>query len=218
MVPPNARVWNLTEWEVAAACADEVHAREAIFERSRPFLVQLAMAYLASGPGAMHLAEDIVQDAQLGLWKGLARIERTVGGFKRYAHGVVKNLVIDALHDKRRRRPLEDDHRRAGQMLSGFGSESSFMGRIAADQAGPRTTVEQADSALRAMVAIGGLDELDQEIMILFYFEGLSTTEIAEQLGAGTTRSKVGMRITRGLRKMNQMMTRGEEGVEKGAE
>src|SRR5688500_1023925 len=57
--------------------------------------------------GTRRVAEDVVQEAFLALWRSGARYDRTRGSVRTWVLGIVHNRAIDALrratvHDKRR--------------------------------------------------------------------------------------------------------------------
>src|ERR671912_2163675 len=78
-------------------------AFEVLYERHAQ--VAFSLAYRIAGTRGV--AEDVVQEAFLALWRSGARYDRTRGSVRTWVLGIVHNRAIDALrratvHDKRR--------------------------------------------------------------------------------------------------------------------
>src|ERR1700730_1229032 len=81
----------------------EAVAFEVVYERHAG--AAFSLAYRMCGKRA--IAEDVVQEAFLSLWRSGARYDRTRGSVRSWALGIVHNRAIDALrrggvHDRRR--------------------------------------------------------------------------------------------------------------------
>ena len=136
--------------------------------------------------GRRGLAEDVIQEAFLALWRSGTRYDRTRGSVRTWVLGIVHNRAIDAL-----RRSLVHDRRRA----SDEGLEERFEAR-------ERTDVEAARREEAASVR-EALDQLptDQcKVIELAYFGGFTHSEIAELLDAPVGTIKGRMRL--GLEKL----------------
>src|SRR3954464_2518021 len=78
-------------------------AFEVVYERHSG--AAFSLAYRMVGRG--NVAEDVVQEAFLSLWRSGARYERTRGSVRTWVLGIVHHRAIDALrrttvHDRRR--------------------------------------------------------------------------------------------------------------------
>src|SRR3954451_16188851 len=78
-------------------------AFEVVYERHST--AAFSLAYRMTGKRA--IAEDVVQEAFLSLWRSGARYDRAGGSVRTWTLGIVHNRAIDALrrnmvHDKRR--------------------------------------------------------------------------------------------------------------------
>ncbi len=160
----------------------EARAFEVIFDRHGS--AAFSLAYRMCGRRAM--AEDVVQEAFLSLWRSGGRYDRGRGSVRTWILGVVHNRAIDAFRrgQVRESRNISDDGL-AEQLPS-------------ADQTD--TEVAQRDEAVRVRSALGELPAEQRQVIELAYFGGFTHTEISEMLSlpAGTVKGR--MRL--GLSKM----------------
>jgi RNA polymerase sigma factor (sigma-70 family) len=133
------------------------------------------------------LAEDVVQDVFLSLWRDARRYDERRGGFGGYLMSVTHHKAVDAVrreeNQRRRRAPAEllDDQRD--------------------DAADVPATVWQGVRGDRVREALGGLPVEQREPLLLAYFGGYTQREIAgltsTPLGTVKTRMLTGMRRMR---------------------
>ncbi len=162
--------------------ANEAPAFEVVYERHAD--AAFSLAYRMCGKRA--IAEDVVQEAFLSLWRSGARYDHTRGSVRTWVLGIVHNRAIDAL-----RRGDVHDRRRA----SDEGIEERF-------EAPDRTDAEVArrDEAREVREAMEGLPEEQCRVIELAYFGGFTHTEIAAMLQAPIGTVKGRMRL--GLQKL----------------
>ena len=136
------------------------------------------------------LAEDVVQEAFLGVWRNASRYVEGRGSVKTWLLSIVHHRAIDAV---RRRRatvdlPERDDSPPPAMRLPDVWGEVSS--NLDADE-------------VRA--ALASLSDVQREALELAYFGGLTQTEIAERTGTplGTVKSR--MRL--GLLAMREMLS-----------
>ena len=139
--------------------------------------------------GRRHLAEDIVQEAFLSLWRAGGRYDPLRGSVRTWVLGIVHNRAIDAL-----RRAGVHDRRRA----SDEGIEERFEAPDRTDaEAARRSEAGDVRAALEALPP----DQL--KVIELAYFGGFTHTEIAEMLqtplGTVKGRMRLGLEKLRGL-------------------
>src|ERR1700686_111915 len=129
--------------------------------------------------GKRGIAEDVVQEAFLSLWRSGARYDRTRGSVRTWVLGIVHNRAIDAL-----RRSVNHDRRRA----SDEGIEERF-------EAPERTEVEVArrDEGREIRAALDELPEDQSRVIELAFYGGYTHTEIAAMLEApgGTIKGRM---------------------------
>ena len=157
-------------------------AFEVVYERHAT--AAFSLAYRMTG--TRNVAEDVVQEAFLSLWRSGARYDRARGSVRTWILGIVHNRAIDAL-----RRSTVHDRRRA--------SDEGLEERFAAAE---RTDVEVArrDEAREIRDALATLPDEQSRVIELAYFGGYSHSEIASMLDTPIGTVKGRMRL--GLQKM----------------
>jgi RNA polymerase sigma-70 factor (ECF subfamily) len=147
-----------------------------------------SLAYRMVGRG--NVAEDVVQEAFLSIWRSGARYERTRGSVRTWVLGIVHHRAIDQL-----RRASVHDKRRA--------SDEGLEERL---ESGERTDAEVArrEEAASIRSAMTSLPADQSHVIELAYFGGFTHTEIAEILGAPVGTVKGRMRL--GLEKLRNQL------------
>lgn len=160
----------------------EPRALEVIFDRHRG--PAFSLAYRMCGRRAM--AEDIVQEAFVSVWRSGARYDRARGSVRSWVLSAVHNRAIDAF-----RRDSTREHRNV--------FDDGISERLPAAE---RTEEEVArrDDARLLRSALEQLPRDQRHVIELAYFGGFTHSEIAEmlELPAGTVKGR--MRL--GLAKM----------------
>lgn len=184
----------LADEELMAMVLDgEPRALEVIFDRhSGP---AFSLAYRMCGRRAM--AEDIVQDAFLSLWRTHSRYDHARGSVRSWVLMVVHNRAIDAFrhHAATASRDIADDI--AAENLP------------ARDQT--EAEVERRDDARHIRSALEELPSEQRQVIELAYFGGFTHSEIAQmlELPSGTVKGR--MRL--GLSKLRLALGAPVEGV-----
>ncbi len=164
----------------------DTRAFEVVFDRHSG--VAFSLAYRMCGRRA--LAEDIVQEAFLSLWRTGARYDRTRGSVRSWVLSAVHNRAIDAF----RRESI-----REGKTIADDGLSERIEEPVrTADE------VERRDEAHQIRTALASLPDEQRRVIELAYFGGFSHSEIAELLAlpAGTVKGR--MRL--GLSKLRLML------------
>ena len=143
--------------------------------------------------GSRGVAEDVVQEAFLNIWRSGARYDRARGSVRTWVLGIVHHRAIDYV-----RRATVHDKRRA----SDEGMEERF-------EAPERTDLEVArrDEAETVRTAMDTLPGDQCKVIELAYFGGFTHTEIAEMLETPVGTIKGRMRL--GLKKMRDQLSEG---------
>src|SRR3954452_4400674 len=142
----------------------DARAFEVVYERHAGAAFSLAYRMV----GSRNVAEDVVQEAFLNLWRSGARYERTRGSVRTWVLGIVHHRAIDAL-----RRSTVHDRRRT--------SDEGIEERLEAPQ---RTDLEAArrEEAHTVRLAMETLPAEQCQVIELAYFGGFSQSEIADLL------------------------------------
>jgi RNA polymerase sigma-70 factor (ECF subfamily) len=161
-------------------------AFEAIYERHSG--AAFSLAYRMVGRG--NVAEDVVQEAFLSIWRSGARYERARGSVRTWVLGIVHHRAIDQL-----RRSSVHSKRRA--------SDEGLEERL---ESGERTDVEVArrDEAQAIRSAMETLPPEQSHVIELAYFGGFTHTEIADILETPVGTVKGRMRL--GLEKLRDRL------------
>ena len=122
--------------------------------------------------GDAHLAEELVQDAFVNVWRGAASFDPSRASFATWLYRVTRNRIVDLA---RRRRARPQSAGEDGLLAFSGGPE-------------PEAGVDGWDVAR----ALSRLPEEHREVLTLAYFEDLSQREISQRTGIplGTIKSR----------------------------
>lgn len=174
--PPGPNQSGTTEISDAALVARMVHgdrsAIASLYERHVSCLLALAQSLLRD----RREAEDLIHDVFLEAWRHCADYSAERGSVRTWLSIRTRSRALDRLKATRPRQ-----------------TESADLERLE----GARTAAEADAHALlgdqhRLRQTLSQMPEAQQEVIVLGYFEGLSTTEMASRLGipAGTVKSR----------------------------
>jgi RNA polymerase sigma-70 factor, ECF subfamily len=159
----------------------EPRAFEVIFDRHGA--AAFSLAYRMCGRRAM--AEDVVQEAFMSLWRSGARYDRRRGSVRNWVLGVVHNRAIDAF-----RRGLVRESRNV--------SDEGLADRLTASE---QTDVEVArrEEARNVRLALDELPPEQRQVIELAYFGGFTHLQIAQMLDlpAGTVKGRMRLGLTK---------------------
>ncbi|MEX2446606.1 MAG: sigma-70 family RNA polymerase sigma factor [Dehalococcoidia bacterium] len=169
--------------ELVAALADEdIRALEQLYDRYSTLAYSVSLRVLRDP----QLAEDVVQEVFLRLWRQPTSYDPTRGRFISWLMSVTRNRSVDELRRVSRRR-------RSEQLEEQPGHELASTERLDDPQAG----VEIAEARANVRAAMTRLPPSQRRVIELAYFGGLTQVEIAdvtgEPLGTVKTRIRLGM-------------------------
>lgn len=144
--------------------------------------------------GKRGIAEDVVQEAFLSLWRSGARYDRMRGSVRTWVLGIVHNRAIDAL-----RRGVVHDRAR----ISDEGIEEHLEAPERTDQ-----EVGRRDEAREIRAAMEELPPDQSRVIDLAYYGGFTHSEIAAMLDTPVGTIKGRMRL--GLQKMRSQLRSGQ--------
>lgn len=167
-------------------------ALAALYDRYRSMAFALA-SRITSDAG---LAEDVVQEAFLGVWRNAARYSASRASVRTWTLAIVHHRAIDAL---RRRRPVSE-------LPEGEAAPPSLIM--------PDVWQEVAGRLDRAAIgrALDSLSPAQREALEMAYYGGLTQQEIASRTGTplGTVKSRVRL----ALLALRELLTSGAPGAE----
>ncbi len=171
---------------MALAYGGETRAFEVIFDRHASAAFSLAYRMCGRRP----LAEEIVQEAFVSLWRSTARYDPGRGSVRSWVLRVVHNRAIDAF---RREVPSA-----AQDVFEEWISESLPARERTEDE------VERRSEARLVRSALDGLPQDQRQVIELAYFGGFSHSQIAAALGLPPGTVKGRMRL--GLSKLRSAL------------
>jgi RNA polymerase sigma factor (sigma-70 family) len=157
----------------------ELDALEDLYDRYKTMAYSIAFRITNDPP----LAEDVVQEAFLGVWRNATRYIEGRGSVKTWLLSIVHHRAIDAV---RRRRPSSELPDTADASVPAALTLPDVWAEVAADL--------DAESVRAAM---GSLSDVQRQAIELAYFGGLTQQEIADQtdtpLGTVKSRMRLGL-------------------------
>lgn len=187
--PPQPAASTIDPKLLARVVKGDHQAFSQLYDQSSTLLYTLALRIL----GSREEAAELLQEVYLEVWRKVARYDAGRGTPIGWLITLTRSRAIDRLRARGSRSPHQ-----TSDPLNG-----PLVGQIADRTPGPFEA--RADQELRNQIhsALASLPQAQQQAIELAYYEGLSHTEIAEQLnqplGTVKTRIKLGMAKLREL-------------------
>lgn len=184
--------------ELLAQTARGDHAAFArVYERTHAHLFGLALRML----GREQAAEDVLQEAFVSIWKSAGQYRSRIDGQDiqpmTWLIAIVRNKSLDALRARTRRKETE---------LPDADALDADEDAAAAGPTSPSTLdlLSQATQALQIEGCMNALEGSYRQSLALAYYQGLSHTEVAAQMGAPLGSVKAWIR--RGLERLKSCL------------
>lgn len=163
-----------------------------LFRRYGP----LAKALAAKVVRQTFMAEEIVQEAFLSLWRSPESYREDRGSFRGWLLSAVHHRAVDMVR-------REEAHRRRAQAVDPEAVVEDVGERVVEE-------VDLADSKVRVRSALGEIPAEQRQVLELMYFGGKTQAMIADELALplGTVKS----RTLLGMRRLRALLSRPEEG------
>jgi RNA polymerase sigma-70 factor (ECF subfamily) len=163
-----------------------------IYERTHTHLFGVAVRILGQGQAA----EDVLQEAYVSIWKSAAGYRSEVNGQTiqpmTWLIAIVRNKALDAFRARARR---------GENGLPGSGEiDEEKIEATSTPAPSAMQLLEQATQALQIEGCMSALEGSYRQSLALAYYQGLSHTEVATQMGAPLGSVKAWIR--RGLEKL----------------
>jgi RNA polymerase sigma factor (sigma-70 family) len=157
-----------------------------LFRRHGPLAKALALRVVRQP----FMAEEIVQEAFLALWRNPGSFRADLGTFRGWLVSTVHHRAVDLV------RREESQRRRAEESRSGTEAEPDLADAVVED-------ADLADRRDRVRAALEGIPREQREILELMYFDGKTQATIAQELelplGTVKSRTLLGMRRLRAI-------------------
>lgn len=159
----------------------DARAFEVVFDRHGD--AAFSFAYRMCGRRAM--AEDVVQDAFLSLWRGGGRYNPARGSVRLWVLSVVRHRAIDAF----RREDVRTSHN-----ITDEGFAESLAACDCTD-----VEVERREDAAEVRAALSTLPADQRQVIELAYFGGFTHSQIADMLSlpSGTVKGRMRLGLTK---------------------
>jgi RNA polymerase sigma factor (sigma-70 family) len=155
--------------------AGEIGGLETLYDRYHSMAYALALR-ITTETG---LAEDVVQDSFLGVWRNASRYAEDKGSVRGWLLAIVRHRAIDAVRRQRASVAIGDE------------SDEAVPAALTLPDIWPEVAGRMdAEQIRRAMTA---LPPAQRDVLELAYFDGLTQREIAERTHAplGTVKSRI---------------------------
>ena len=158
-----------------------------LIRRYERMALSVAFSTLGGAPGDGERAGDVVQDAFVRAWERLADLKEPPS-FGPWLLGIVRNLAVDTLR-RSRLRPVADP------------DNADPFQRVAPD---PHDQLDLREQRRLVAEALAELDEISRPVVVMRYYEGLSSKEIGEALGIAP--AAVDMRLSRARQQLRRKL------------
>jgi RNA polymerase sigma-70 factor (ECF subfamily) len=134
------------------------------------------------------LAQDVVQDVFLRLWRRPDSFDAGRGSLGTYLRLMARSRAVDVWRE----------HQAAGRATDRLKAETEVVVEMQAD-ARPAVDVERADEAAAVRAAVSELPQPQREAVVLAYWGGLTAEEISARTGIplGTAKSRLRLALGR---------------------
>lgn len=157
---------------VRASANGDTAALAALYDRHAPLMLGLARRIIGGRPEA----EDVVHDVFVEAWRHAADYDEQRGSVKAWLLLRTRSRAIDF-------------RKSAGVARTVPVGDGAWLSLLA----DPRGSDSEAPDRARLRRLVSGLNSEQREVLLLGYFEGLSSSEIALRVGIpiGTVKSRV---------------------------
>lgn len=159
--------------DALARCArGDRAALRAIYESECPIMIGVAVRIVKR----RELAEDVVQEAFVKIWRNAHRYDAALGPAKAWLYAIVRNQALNVLRDGRREDLVASVPENAAEAMETY------------------STVTMLPEAHALRRCLEGLDPRRRASVLLAYVEGLSHGEIAGRLAVPLGTAKAWIR------------------------
>jgi RNA polymerase sigma-70 factor (ECF subfamily) len=163
---------------IGGIATSDARALATVYDRFAPLVYGVLLRMLQSSAAA----EDLLQEVFWALWTRPERYDPQRGSLRVFLFQLARSRALDHMRRERRRSGLL----RSTPAPPPEEGESSI-------QSNPFFAAVSAEDRTRVQRALAGLPQAQRRVLALSYFDGLSHSEIAEQLGEplGTVKTRI---------------------------
>ena len=180
---------------IAQAAAGNHSSFAEVYKRTQAHLFGVAVRILGQG----QVAEDALQEAYVSIWKNAARYRTEIDGQTIQAMtwliAITRNKALDAYRARARRKENELPEADGDNVVNELEDTT---------QPSAAQLLDQAMHALHMDSCMNALDGSHRQSLALAYYQGLSHSEVAAQMGAPLGSVKAWIR--RGLEKLKNCL------------
>ena len=166
----------LADWLSRCALGDRQAFRQ-LYDATSPRLLGVVAQLVGRGA----LAEDLLQDVYVRIWKAAGQYRAGAGSPMAWMAATARYRAIDHLRSRGARPEVAIADLPGGHSEDG---DDDLTDRLADPGAGPAHAVEARSEAEAVQGCLGTLQGSQQQSLSLAYYQGLSHGEIATHLGA----------------------------------
>jgi RNA polymerase sigma-70 factor, ECF subfamily len=151
-------------------------ALSTLYERYSRTVYRVGLKILG---GDRSLAEELVQDVFLKVWRSSRTFDPSRSSFSTWLYRVTRSVAIDL-------------YRKRANKVHPVPEGESYLAAARDPSEGPQEVVDESWLSWRVSRALEALDAAHREVIELAYFGGLSQREISERTGVplGTVKSR----------------------------
>ncbi|MFN3617563.1 MAG: sigma-70 family RNA polymerase sigma factor [Aquabacterium sp.] len=146
-------------------------------------------------------AEDVLQEVYVNIWRSAQSFNPALSQPSTWLNSIARNRAIDSL-----RRRQTSPQTVSSVVTDADDEETDMLNALPSDAPGPLDLLEQASEAMALQDCMAQLNKGQRQSLALAYYQGLSHSEVAEQLRQplGTVKSWV----RRGLQGLKNCLER----------
>jgi RNA polymerase sigma-70 factor (ECF subfamily) len=183
------------------ARAGDREALSRAFEKYQRRLAVLVHFKLIGRTGTFAEVDDIVQETLLRAFRDIQQFSyQAPGSFLRWLSAIADHVIVDRVRYQSR-------ERRAAEEIP-FRSDSNPRGPEPADAQTPSRLMAQKEAVERLLARLEALPEDYRKAILMAKIEGLSTAEMAVQLGK--SREAVALLVYRAVKRFRTLSEAGE--------
>jgi|GEM_PF-819773 len=177
-----------------------------LMEAIQPQVRLMVVARLCPLAAQMHDVEEIVQEALMGVVRGLSRLRCPgVQGLRAFLSGLVSRRVAAFLRHRRRQLPPAGRVCSLDTTVAGESCCAALWQLLSCSGTSPLSAADRAERVARVLAAFAALPTEQREAITLAFFDQLTPDQIGSRMGL--SRGAAAMLVVRALRALRASVT-----------